>query len=174
MNPYDYYITPEEYKAAEANGISQKTLEARIRHYAWDKQRALSEPPTPRRVHGQWSKIAEANGISDSTYYDRVSNKGWEPERAATEPVIENPQALAAAARRRIPIEYAKMAAANGISYGTLRSRFYNLGWDLQRAATEPIWTKEKINAYGLERLKEIHGGNPLAYLFPHRKAVRV
>lgn len=30
INPYDFYITPEEYKIAAQNGINRKTLEDRI------------------------------------------------------------------------------------------------------------------------------------------------
>lgn len=38
------YITPEEYKIAERNGISNKTLEDRIRRQNWDRERALTKP----------------------------------------------------------------------------------------------------------------------------------
>lgn len=35
---HHFYITPEEYKIAESNGISAILLEQRIRQLAWDKK----------------------------------------------------------------------------------------------------------------------------------------
>ena len=44
INPYDFYITPEEYKIAAQNGINRKTLEDRIRKLGWNKERAINTP----------------------------------------------------------------------------------------------------------------------------------
>ena len=38
INPYDYYITDEEYAIAEKNGISKDTLNFRIRRMGWDNE----------------------------------------------------------------------------------------------------------------------------------------
>lgn len=168
MNPYDYYIAPEEYAAAAANGISRQTLNVRIRVHGWDKQRAMSEPPQARTPR-EWRKVAEANGIKADTFYARVNRMGWDEERAATTPLHPNPQELAAAARRKIPKKLYERAAANGIPRSTFVSRIYQSGWDRDRAATEPVWTKQQVDAYGLRRYKERYGDNPMRDLFPHR-----
>ncbi|WP_341272481.1 hypothetical protein [Bacillus thuringiensis] len=36
-NPYDYYITPEEYEIAEKNGVCASTLRSRIYDLCWSK-----------------------------------------------------------------------------------------------------------------------------------------
>ena len=41
-NPYDYYITPEEYEIAERNGVCASTLNRRIRDLGWEKDIAIT------------------------------------------------------------------------------------------------------------------------------------
>lgn len=79
------YITPEEYEAAAAHGISARTLNLRIRTYGWPKDRALTEPVQQRTDWSEWHAVAEVNGISLITFRTRIY-RGWTPERAATEP----------------------------------------------------------------------------------------
>lgn len=79
------YITPEEYEAAAARGISKKTLELRVREYGWPKERALTAPVQQRTDWSEWYAVAEVNGISLITFRTRIY-RGWTPERAATEP----------------------------------------------------------------------------------------
>lgn len=170
MNPYDFYITPEEYEIAAANGIHRNTLNNRIRYLGWDKKRALSEPPQKQVDRSEWRKVAEQNGIRRDTFYARVNDHGWDPEKAATTPPHPNPIELAAAARRKIPKELFELAEKNGIAYGTFKSRVYHSGWDMVRAATEPTWTHKQTCEYGNKRFKEKYGDNPNHYLFPHRQ----
>lgn len=40
-NPYEYYITPEEYEMAAENGISRSTLNRRVRDLGWEKEIAI-------------------------------------------------------------------------------------------------------------------------------------
>ena len=50
INPYDFYITPEEYKIAAQNGINRKTLEDRIRKLGWNKERAINTPTKKKNI----------------------------------------------------------------------------------------------------------------------------
>jgi len=79
------YITPEEYEAAAARGISRKTLNLRVREYGWPKERALTAPVQQRTDWSEWYAIAEVNDITPLTFRTRVY-RGWSPERAATVP----------------------------------------------------------------------------------------
>lgn len=85
---YSFYITPEEYAIAEQNGISPKILEKRIRRFAWDKQRAITQPVRKFENHRQWAKVAEENGIPYHTYWQRLK-LGWSNEKAATYPKVD-------------------------------------------------------------------------------------
>ena len=141
----DYYITPEEYKIAEANGITRDALNQRIRVMAWDKNRAMSQPPEPKqKLPKDMVKIAEQNGICYGTFRHRVQQMGWTPERAATEPVMSKEQRRrqAKAAReagRKYPAEIIELARKNGICYNTFRTRMGMLGWSMSEAATRPL-----------------------------------
>ncbi|MFC6546749.1 hypothetical protein [Cohnella cellulosilytica] len=114
--------------------------------------------------------VAAANGIADSTFQARISIHGWDPEEAATTPPHPRPYELAAIKNRKIPREIYELAVANGISESTFRSRIYESGWDVRRAATEPLWTHEQVCAYGNARIKKKYGDNPMGHLFPHRE----
>ncbi|MFB9273403.1 hypothetical protein [Cohnella cellulosilytica] len=170
MKPYDFYLSPEDYEVAAINGISRQTLDARIRRHGWDKARAITIPCQRRTDRGPWRRVAAANGIADSTFQARISIHGWDPEEAATTPPHPRPYELAAIKNRKIPREIYELAVANGISESTFRSRIYESGWDVRRAATEPLWTHEQVCAYGNARIKKKYGDNPMGHLFPHRE----
>ncbi|WP_261795499.1 hypothetical protein [Bacillus licheniformis] len=65
FNPYDFYITPEEFAQAEANGICKDTLIWRVRRQGWSKQRALTEPVQFQdrdkfsAIWDKWGKLAK-------------------------------------------------------------------------------------------------------------------
>lgn len=164
MNPYDYYISPDDYARAAANGISHKTLTVRIRRHGWDKERAMTQP-VQRQQRSAWRDTAVANGVSVETFYARI-RRGWTEERAATTPLTPKPQELAAAARRKYPPELHALRKQNGIGYHTFVSRIIDSGWEPLRAATEPTWTHEQTCAYGLQQLKDKYGENPNRFLF--------
>lgn len=87
MDVYDYYITPEEYKIAESNGISKELVNKRVRLYAWDKHSAILLAPNKIKKYDESIKaLLKVNGISEATFYKRISY-GWTVERAATESV---------------------------------------------------------------------------------------
>lgn len=85
----DYYITPEEYKFAELNGISKKNLEQRIRDYGWSNEKAISTPVTKRgNIPKEFTELAKSNGIDLTLFYNRVCNLEWDMRKAATTPLM--------------------------------------------------------------------------------------
>lgn len=147
MDPYDYYITPEEFTLAEKNGISQVTFYNRIRQLGWTKEKAMTTPPRKRSFHSnKWVQIAEKNGICISTYKYRINHLGWEPERAATNP-LQNRKAQAKAAyeaSRKYPDHLLRLAEANGIKERTFHRRM-KAGWDPEEAATRQPMTPREV-----------------------------
>lgn len=93
INPYDYYITDEEYAIAEGNGISKDTVNFRIRRMGWEKEKALTKPPRKYSDRRNHIEIAKSNGIGRSTFYNRLSD-GWKVEDACTIPVMNSKQIL--------------------------------------------------------------------------------
>ncbi|UUW40227.1 hypothetical protein phageB13_41 [Bacillus phage B13] len=147
-NPYDYYITPEEYEAAAKNGISYELLTRRIRNFGWDKDIAMTKPS--RYNATKWINIKEIalkNGISRATYTARIK-KGWRLIDAISKPPIDKYQALKLAEQvnskcqnKVLTDEQAEQAALNGISYSTARDRVRRLNWTVEEAITTPVLT---------------------------------
>jgi hypothetical protein len=163
VNPYDFYITPEEYAQAAKNGIRPALLEVRIRSLGWPKQRAITEPPQQKkpRIPREIVEMAERNGITYNTLRWRVHTLGWDMERAATQPLQDRKAQAKRAyeARRKYPAHYKRMAEENGIKESTFHSRLRS-GWDIETAATRPpmtgrevgLMTKDK-RSRGLEKI---------------------
>lgn len=147
MKVYDWYITPEEYRIAEKNGIKRGTLEKRIRHSGWDKEVALTKPIRKKGQHKKWIKLAKENGISADTFRKRINVYGWEIEAAATIPPTKGR-----------PMKYSKKIREelkkNGIKYHTFLKRIES-GWDLKRAYTEKTWENADALAKGRETQRE-------------------
>lgn len=172
MNPYDFYISPDDYAAAERIGVSRKLLTKRIRDMAWDKARAISTPPRQKTDRKEWAALAKQNGISYMLFMSRI-RKDWTEERAATQPVASEEQirknALRASeAARKIPRKYANLAARHGIPYKVFHARI-QLGWSYELAATRAIMTPEERGAAGGRRTKELYG-NFNALIFKRQK----
>lgn len=147
MNPYDFYITPDEYEAAEGNDISAALLEVRIRSLGWSKSRAITTKPQVKQVIGDWVEVAEENGICYSTLRYRANRLGWDLERAATQP-LQDRRIQADVARdgcRKFPLEILDLMKKNGIPYDTFRGRVNKSKWDMVKAATTPVLTPSEI-----------------------------
>ncbi|MNW46372.1 hypothetical protein D3C74_236640 [compost metagenome] len=158
-----FYITPEEYIEAKKIGVRPAMLDRRIREQGWTKQRAMTTPPRGLTDRRKWLRLARDNGIKKETFYSRVRNLGWSMERAAAQPLETPEEAREHALRatecaRVLPKEYVQLAEQNGISYATFHNRLKNCGWELERAATEPLWTRQQMGRLGAQRLKEREG----------------
>lgn len=136
---YSYYITPENFNTALANGICENTLIKRVRTHGWDIERAITTKPE-RGKWSKWIEIAKGNGISPSVFYTRITRDRMSPEVAATASVL-SPQENAKRgyeSKRKYPKEYEGMALENGISYDSFCYRMRK-GWDPIEAATKPM-----------------------------------
>lgn len=145
MNPYDYYITPEEYRMAEANGIKKQTLEYRVREAGWNKHEAIhTETRKLESVPQDVLDAATTNGICYSTLLRRI-NTGWSIERACTEiPLSTSDNARIQSEKlRKYPKELIELAIANGINVKTFYRRVKD-GWDMQVAATKKTLNKSE------------------------------
>ncbi|MDU1601944.1 MAG: hypothetical protein E6845_03200 [Clostridium sp.] len=156
LNPYDYYITPEEYEIAKANGICRATLEDRIRRLAWDKEQAISMAPRKqRRIDKRFIKIAKENGICYSTLKYRINIINLDPEVAATKKLQDYKERakIMSERNRKYPAEYRELARKNGISERAFYHRLKS-GWSIEDAATIPLMTRSQIGKMTKEKNK--------------------
>ena len=128
------YLTPADYKVAEANGISEKTLSVRVYRLGWDKQKAIQKRITPRRdlnslVTDEIKAILELNDIPVELFKMRIK-RGWSVEKATTESKGNYHNRR----RRMYPLELIQKAESNGISYNTFIRRVKE-GWDMLEAS---------------------------------------
>lgn len=154
-----FYITPEEYKVAEANGIDAHNLERRIRSLGWDKEMSLTKPLEIKTNRRKWAEVALSNGIKYYTFMSRVNNYGMSEEEAANKPLQDKSECIKRLAdnNRKIPKELVQIAESNGIKYHTLRARLKR-GMDPHEAATKKLMTNVEIGQLGARRRNEIHG----------------
>ncbi|EFM10144.1 hypothetical protein PaecuDRAFT_3103 [Paenibacillus curdlanolyticus YK9] len=160
-----FYITPEEYAKAAELGISATMLDRRVRQQLWSKQKAMTTPPRvhkPRGHYSEWAETAKRNGICYKTFMVRIRN-GYSAEKAATQPLqtIEDlkQNALRATEFIRVYPESAlRLAEQNGIPYHTFHRRVKKSKWPIERAATEPLWTRQQMGRFGAQRLRDREG----------------
>ncbi|MDN5388863.1 hypothetical protein QMZ64_15670 [Bacillus sp. LB7] len=182
FNPYDFYITPEEFAQAEANGICKDTLIWRIRRQGWDKQRALTEPVQFQDrdkfsvIWDEWGKLAEENGVSRAVFRQRLG-RGWTKEKAATTPKIDRNEHIKIMCKlsprtkpRKFSEDLVRLAEKNGIRYKTLTSRVNKLGWDPYIAATTPVFSRYEMGQKGAQGFKKKYGSDFNRIFFLKRK----
>lgn len=157
MSVYDFYVTPEEYEQAEANGIDNVTLDRRVRLLGWSKKRAVSEEMRKFTRYGEWVQIAKKNGINKQTFYTRV-RKGWELEEAATKKPNKHLLKGVHPKRRVISKEALQLAEKNGIPYATLYARIKRKGWDENKAASTPLMSASDSGKLGAAALEKREG----------------
>lgn len=157
-----YYIEPHYFDLAEANGIARSTLERRVYDLAWEVERAATELPRKTLSRKEWATIAEQNGIKYGTFINRINVGGWSEKRAATEPTVKAAEAGKRAGKSKkytkLTDEVVELAKSNGIGYNTLQSRVYTRKWDVLRAATEPVKTRNECMHEAREAFKKYHG----------------
>lgn len=136
------------------------TLEVRIRQLGWSKEEAISRPPRQTERHcPKLKEVARRNGISDRLFRHRVTRLGWDPQRAATTPFTTREQrkqicVYAKSFQEKFPRELLATAKLNGIAPNTFYKRVRS-GWNIQRAATEPIWTDSKKGSTSVKKIKK-------------------
>ncbi len=150
-DPYDYYITDEDYQEAEKRGISRELLRRRIRDLGWSKKRALETHVRKCKKYPKGlADTAKRNGIPLNVLSGRIY-RGWDFERATHEPVNSESERIHKVAnanrkREKYPQEILEMAQQNGINIKAFRARVRD-GWDLYIAATTPIMSKKESTA---------------------------
>lgn len=147
----DFYITPDEYVAAEKNGVDPRNLERRIRSLGWSKEKAINTPLRKLRNHKKWYAIAKENEIGYETFMNRINTLGWSYERASTEPVNDKLLFLRPHTddERVIPKEIVSIARSNGIAYNTLWSRITIQNMNMEDAATTPVMSLSESGRKG-------------------------
>lgn len=155
MNPYDYYITPEEYDIAEKNGICRRTLEYRIRDAMWKREVAITKKPQKTAEWHKVKEIALQNNISRNTFEDR-RKRGWNLIDAMTKPPMSREESLKRANQfnknnRVLTDEQIHQARMNGLKRSTAYYRFKKLKWDIEKATTFPILSASERGRRGKE-----------------------
>ena len=148
-----YYLTPEDYDKAAANGIDAKLLYKRHFMYGWTIDRAVNQPRLqmgPRKSIKQWAEIAEKNGICYNTFTSRVNKWGWDMERAATQPLQDKREQITKMNRlqQKYPDKYLELYKKNGIPQKTFYKRI-SKGMTPEQAATMPIMSASEKGRKG-------------------------
>ncbi|PEA85870.1 hypothetical protein [Bacillus thuringiensis] len=154
-SPYDYYITQDEYKRAERNGICRSTLEYRIRDAMWKREIAITKPPQKTAEWHKVKEIALQNNISRNTFEDR-RKRGWSLVDSMTKPPMSREEALKRANQcnnnnRVLTDEQIQQARMNGLKRSTVYYRFKKLKWDMEDAIVAPILSAEERGRRGKE-----------------------
>ena len=149
---FEFYITPDEYAAAERNGINSKYLEQRVRRLGWHKDRAINTPVRKSKSKKHWAEIAETNGINYDTFTKRVNGYGWSLEKAATRPLVK-PKGK----ERKYSKNLLELAEKNRISYLTFLKRV-SRGMDQYEAATTPLISRSEAGKKGKVTMDKKYG----------------
>ena len=142
-----FYITPEDYKIAEENGIPEYVVTTRVRKLGWDIDRAITKPVRGKRKFTEEEiKIMEENGVDRNTASCRLK-WGWTLEEALTKPKKRGRQYV-------YPEWVYKEADKNGISYSALGNRIRS-GMSLEEACTKKMITRLEALEIARKKLKE-------------------
>ena len=142
-----FYITPEDYKIAEEDGISKDTLLSRVRKLGWDVDKAITTPVRAKRKFTKEEiKTMEENGVNQNIAANRMY-WGWNLEEAITKPKKRGRQYV-------YPEWVYKEANKNGISYSALGNRIRS-GMSLEEACTKKIITKLEALEIARKKYKE-------------------
>ena len=142
-----FYITPEDFEKAKENGIPKDTVLTRVRMLGWDVDKAITKPPRKiRKFTKEEIKIMEENGIGRNTAVCRFKY-GWTLEEAISRPKKPGRQYI-------YPEWVYEEANKNGIAYAAVNSRIKD-GWDMKRACTERVKTKQESIEIARKKLKE-------------------
>lgn len=155
MNPYDYYITPEEYEIAAKNGICRSTLRSRVYDLCWDKEVAISKPPQRAT---EWRVVKEAalrNGITRAVFEHR-RKRGMGLVDSVTKPPMSREESINLANQRNgsyslLTAEQIQTFRMNELKRSTVYTRISKLKWKIEEAITTPALS----SAEALRRARE-------------------
>lgn len=149
-----YYISPNDYKVAEKNGINKWALEKRV-YYGWDVDRAITTPIRKRVDIGwrDWKTIAEQNGVTYDCFRMRRNN-GINPKEAAILPPLslEKRRKIGTNINRKYDPQVLEAALQNGISKSTFYARVGKLGWSIEKAINTPLISNEESLSLAREK----------------------
>ena len=147
-----FYITPEDFKIAEENGIPEYVVTTRVRKLGWDVDKAITKPVRAKRKFTKEEiKTMEENGVNQNIAANRMY-WGWNLEEAITKPKKRGRQYV-------YPEWVYKEANKNGISYSALGNRIRR-GMSLEEACTKKLITKLEALEIARKKLKESKKAN--------------
>ena len=142
-----FYITPEDFKIAEENGIPEHVVTTRVRKLGWDVDKAITKPVRAKRKFTKEEiKTMEENGVNQNIAANRMY-WGWNLEEAITKPKKRGRQYV-------YPEWVYKEADKNGISYSALGNRIRR-GMSLEEACTKKTITKLEALEIARKKYKE-------------------
>ena len=142
-----FYITQEDFKIAEENGIPEYVVTTRVRKLGWDIDRAITKPVRSKRKFTEEEiRAMEENEIDRDVAAGRMY-WGWTLEEAITKPKKGGRQHV-------YPEWVYKEADKNGISYSALGNRIRS-GMSLEEACTKKTITKLKALEIARKKQKE-------------------
>ena len=142
-----FYITPEDFKIAEENGIPEYVVTTRVRKLGWDVDKAITKPVRAKRKFTEEQiKTMEENGVDRNTVSCRLK-WGLTLEEALTKPKKRGRQYV-------YPEWIYKEANKNGISYSALGNRIRS-GMSLEEACTKKTITKLEALEIARKKYKE-------------------
>ena len=142
-----FYITPEDFKIAEENGIPEYVVTSRVRKLGWDVDKAITKPVrVKRKFTKEEIKTMEENEVDRNTASCRLK-WGWTLEEALTKPKKRGRQYV-------YPEWVYKEADKNGISYSALGSRIRR-GMSLEEACTKKTITRLEALEIARKKYKE-------------------
>lgn len=142
-----FYVTPEDYKVAEKNGLSRKDLYRRVYEENWSINRAITTPkmkikPMTKYTEEQKAIIKE-NGLNTRIVSQRIF-RGWTIERAINTPPVQPKDKAHGRGRYKYRDEIINIVLNNGIKLDTFYRRVRD-GWSIDDASTILVGSK-KIN----------------------------
>ncbi len=146
-----YYITEQDYKTAEMNGIKKDTVRARVYRHGYDIDRAITEKVRPRK-ETYWFEWKDKSVVCYSTYLCRINN-GMTPEEAATKVYIDRYERFEQ--EYGLTKEHFKQAASIGVDERTLVQRRRKQKWDIERCVTTPKMSRSEAASLSTKKRRE-------------------
>lgn len=137
------YLSPDDYRIAEENGISYQRAYERFYKSGWSREETISRPIGKQSLWREYQVICEENGITYQCFHNRVK-RGIDPEEASRLPKCKTQFLFK---EIKVTPEVVRIAEENGISEKTLKMRVYRYRWDVERAMSEPV--NEKFRRKG-------------------------